>query len=138
MSQIIPECLTQISSNEYQCSKYGFIIKTDILPIRCNLCEKKELPSITQMATNFITDTAKHVKNGLKKVSVDEYARRMELCNSCPFLTENRRCSQCGCFMQLKAWRESSECPIGVWQSGVLSVELNKDNVIDVKDIQQS
>lgn len=48
--------------------------------------------------------------------SEDEIARRMSICEECPFLKRPmKQCSKCGCFMKLKTKLERSHCPIHKW-----------------------
>ena len=41
---------------------------------------------------------------------------RLDICKGCEELFKpTRTCKQCGCFMALKTWISSSECPLGKW-----------------------
>jgi hypothetical protein len=58
----------------------------------------------------------------LFKVSEVESSRRMDICKQCEFLKgfEWRnvvypKCSQCGCFMNLKTKLIGMKCPKGKW-----------------------
>lgn len=42
-------------------------------------------------------------------------AERMDICKTCPELGALNRCSQCGCFMNIKTRIYSSQCPLGKW-----------------------
>ena len=42
-SGLIPECMIQIADNTYKCQNFGFIVKTEILPIKCFLCNPQGL-----------------------------------------------------------------------------------------------
>ena len=51
------------------------------------------------------------------RVKSPEYARRLEICRTCPDLNGSNRCKHCGCFMAQKAKFEAFQCPIGKWAS---------------------
>ena len=55
--------------------------------------------SATQLATGGTTDPTE----------------RMEICKSCPFMGEDKRCGRCGCFLPAKTRVAKSTCPIGSW-----------------------
>lgn len=77
---------------------------------------KQKLPSTIEMARNFLGAAADHVKNGLQNVDPEEQKRRLEICNECPHIVEDKsRCGKCGCFLQTKTKWASSSCPIGKW-----------------------
>lgn len=40
---------------------------------------------------------------------------RMEICNSCPFKSDDGRCGKCGCVLAAKTRVKKSSCPIGRW-----------------------
>ena len=40
---------------------------------------------------------------------------RMDICNSCEFLENFKRCAKCGCIMPLKTKLANSKCPIDKW-----------------------
>ena len=80
-------------------------------------CDRKEdhLPSKLRQAKNLLTATVEHVAHGMKSVSDEEYARRLGICDECPELLKGRRCVKCGCFMEVKAKWETSNCSINKW-----------------------
>ena len=49
---------------------------------------------------------------------VDEQKRklRMDTCKGCEFLEHNTMCSMCNCFMPIKTWMLSGDCPLNKWQ----------------------
>ena len=55
--------------------------------------------SATDLATGGITDPK----------------ARLDICASCPFLGDDKRCGKCGCFTPAKARVKKSSCPIGRW-----------------------
>jgi hypothetical protein len=114
-----------LGDDKYKCSKHGFVITTTTLPIHCGLCgdegeprgapsEKPEFPSLGKQAVNFGVAAGKHLLNKGKRVSEDDYAKRLEICNRCEHHWEGR-CAKCGCFLGRKAWWESEDCPEGLW-----------------------
>ena len=49
------------------------------------------------------------------KADNDIIANRVNYCKNCPYITNNFRCTQCGCFMKLKTTLAHAKCPIGKW-----------------------
>ena len=52
---------------------------------------KKKMPSIFKMATNFAKDLGKYIKEGAPNVSHKQYTERLEACNTCPNLRKALR-----------------------------------------------
>ncbi len=55
----------------------------------------------------------------LKNVPDYVYETRMDLCKMCPYGKYNSvttQCTECGCFMPIKAKLESQQCPLGIWK----------------------
>jgi hypothetical protein len=80
--------------------------------------EGKEL-TVAQMSKNFASAMVEAAKTGFKKVTSDQHAQRMSICNSCQFWDGKARmgmgkCSKCGC-TGAKQWLASSSCPINLW-----------------------
>ena len=74
--------------------------------------EKKKMPSIFKMATNFAKDLCKYIKEGAPNVTNKQYVKRLETCNQCPHLDKERmRCGLCGCLMEHKAKWKTTTCP---------------------------
>jgi len=77
------------------------------------------LPSTLKMAGNLTKAVVKHAVDGFKKVDLEEYQRRLNICNECSLRVKNRCTHEsCGCFIDKKAWWASEECPLNQW-SGV-------------------
>lgn len=77
---------------------------------------KQKLPSTMEMARNFLGAATDHIKNGMKSVDENEQKRRLDICDTCPHIVEDKsRCGKCGCFLQTKTKWASSTCPIGKW-----------------------
>ena len=76
--------------------------------------DKPKLPPLTAMAWNLTKAMAEHAKNGFK-VSTEEQAEgRLDVCALCD-QRRDTRCAVCGCFVDIKATLDSSECPLGKW-----------------------
>tara|TARA_Y100001968_G_C18967866_1_gene530839 strand:+ start:365 stop:628 length:264 start_codon:yes stop_codon:yes gene_type:complete len=78
--------------------------------------EKKNKPGAVKRAANFAKAISKHAKDNFKDVSVDDYTKRLEICNGCDFQNKGI-CNHedCGCILARKAWWRSENCPIGKW-----------------------
>jgi Family of unknown function (DUF6171) len=79
---------------------------------------KPPIPSKLTMARNAITAAGQAAKSGFKKVSAEEKARRLAICQGCEFLVKGpkgERCSKCGCFVKWKTALEAWHCPINKW-----------------------
>jgi hypothetical protein len=76
-------------------------------------------PSATKMAANLwraAVDEAKAVVTQQPAITVQDQAKRMKLCEACDrYLTEQSRCSACGCYMKVKTKLRSAYCPLGKW-----------------------
>lgn len=83
--------------------------------------QPKELPSFKDMAKGFV-NSAKDVLTGAIHgegvlVTEEVYTTRLTLCNSCEFFRqEDKRCTQCGCFMEAKTRFKKTFCPVGKWK----------------------
>lgn len=67
-------------------------------------------------ATTFITESAKHVANGMTNVTDQVKEERMNICSGCDFFDKvNTKCNSCGCYLNLKAAWETSKCPLDKW-----------------------
>lgn len=90
---------------------------------KCNDEEpSKELPSFTDMAKSLL-GSAKDIFTGVAHgegvmVSEDVYLQRMSICNTCEFFRqEDKRCTQCGCFMEAKTRFKKTFCPVHKWEA---------------------
>jgi len=62
--------------------------------------------------------SAKYAGKGLPVLVNSEVAsERYSICEQCPHLTEEARCTECGCFMKKKVNLAASSCPIGKWET---------------------
>lgn len=78
--------------------------------------EQPSLPPTITMAKNVVAALAKHVAGGMKKVTLPQFKERIATCNTCPLRLKNR-CTHpdCGCFIDVKAWWATEDCPAGKW-----------------------
>ena len=78
-------------------------------------------PSKINMVRNLGKDiwkSAKYVGKGLPVLtSKDVVVERYSICEQCPNLTEEGRCTECGCHMIRKVNLAAASCPIGKWDS---------------------
>jgi hypothetical protein len=88
---------------------------------KCNDEEpSKELPSFTDMAKGLL-GSAKDIVTGAVQgegvmVTEEIYTERMSICDTCEFFRkEDKRCAQCGCFMEAKTRFKKTFCPVGKW-----------------------
>ena len=94
------------------------------------LGKEQKLPPISQMVRNVAVDHWKSLKAFLKGKHVivpQEVAQqRWDICRQCPHLMydetnpdtdrKDGRCTECGCFMNVKCHYATAECPIGKWK----------------------
>lgn len=86
-----------------------------LVPIEPKPTEIK-MPSLIQQAKNLAISAKDHIKNGMRQVSAEKKAERLNICSSCPFFkSDTMRCGHCGCFLETKTQWESSTCPIKKW-----------------------
>ena len=81
--------------------------------------DNSKYPSAFKMGRNLASDTWKSMKAFARgkevMTSADKAFERLEICKGCEFYTEEKRCTKCGCFMEVKTHFEASECPIKKW-----------------------
>tara|TARA_R110002012_G_scaffold236799_2_gene410522 strand:+ start:509 stop:847 length:339 start_codon:yes stop_codon:yes gene_type:complete len=76
--------------------------------------KKKKMPSLMKQAKNFATSMTKHVASGAQSTPPHVKRSRLEICNTCDKL-QGSRCSECGCFVEMKAGWASEACPLAKW-----------------------
>jgi hypothetical protein len=54
------------------------------------------------------------LKTGKVAASAEEVEKRISTCQGCEYL-KDERCSECGCFIALKAGLKSEKCPKEKW-----------------------
>jgi hypothetical protein len=91
---------------------------------------ERELPPTSQIVRNLAVDHWRSLKAFIKGKQVivpQEVAeQRWEICKQCPFLRydetnpdtnkKDGRCTECGCFMNVKVHYATAECPIEKWK----------------------
>lgn len=76
--------------------------------------EPKIKASLAKMASSFVETGLQAIKSG--KVDKDMRNSRYAKCLTCPsFISNTKRCAECGCFMEAKTWIAAAHCPIGQW-----------------------
>ena len=90
---------------------------------------EKKLPPASQIVRNLAVDHWRSLKAFIKGKQVivpQEIAeQRWEICKQCPYLKydetnpdtnkKDGRCTECGCFMNVKVHYATAKCPIGKW-----------------------
>jgi hypothetical protein len=77
------------------------------------LSVKNKIRNLFCSVKNIVSDAS----NG-KEVTVNDvnYNKRVNTCIECPYLSEDKNvCTQCGCFIKMKAKFKSSTCPKNYW-----------------------
>ena len=96
--------------------------------------KEQKLPPTSQMVRNIATDHWKSLKawiRGSQVITPQEIAeKRWEICKQCPKLLYDEtnpdtgkidgRCTECGCFMNVKVHYAVAECPIGEWPASCI------------------
>ena len=91
---------------------------------------EKKLPPASQMVRDLAVTHWKSLGAWLRGsqtiTSQEEAQRRWEICKQCPKLLydetnpdtnkKDGRCTECGCFMNVKVHYAVAECPIGEWE----------------------
>lgn len=85
------------------------------------MLEKEDLndfPSPFQMARNLLKqawDSTKGVvQTGQLLVKAEEANKRLSICEGCEFF-KDKRCTECGCFMEQKVHLQAASCPKSKW-----------------------
>ena len=83
-----------------------------------------EEPTLAQKVKGLFVDLKKLASRmmGPGDAFVDEDTRNLRLyeCMKCPFRdpkSKSLKCIKCGCYMEVKTWISSSECPEGIWKA---------------------
>jgi hypothetical protein len=74
-----------------------------------------ELPPLATQAANLFQSVVAFVGDGCGIVDDATYRRRLEICSTCDRRT-GKRCTACGCWINVKARGRAFRCPIGRWQ----------------------
>jgi hypothetical protein len=69
-----------------------------------------------EMAENFGAEAMKFGAAGFPLLSKDQRDKRHAVCKACDeYRSTLGQCKKCGCFMALKTWIGTSECPLKKW-----------------------
>jgi hypothetical protein len=72
------------------------------------------------------------LRGGKVAVSADETEKRLSICQQCEFFrTSDGTCSQCGCFIRLKAKLATEACPLEKWEAQEPITEPEEPVVLD-------
>ena len=96
----------------------------------CNK-DKKKHQKLKIFKKSYITSFVKfmwsNILSGFKQVTHEQYHDRLAMCRGCFFFDpEKKRCTDCGCFVKVKAKFKTEDCPQNFW------VKLNKNNKVKV------
>ena len=73
---------------------------------------------------DLYNSTIKYIEDGAIDVSEDIFNNRISICSSCHLYDVNRKkCTKCGCFLDIKARWATESCPLGKWE------ELSKEEI---------
>ena len=80
--------------------------------------ENKSMPVFKwRYIRNFFKFIYTSFRKKFERVSFSKYQERLEVCEVCPFLHfKERRCTDCGCWVDNKAKWTYEECPQGYWK----------------------
>ena len=87
------------------------------------MVEKEDIskyPSTFQLARNLFTQAWKTTKEAISTgqllVDAETAQKRYSTCEGCPFFNlKDKRCTECGCFMEQKVHLQAAECPKDKW-----------------------
>lgn len=93
-------------------------IRHTLSPQESDKCKTCSFPSLSDQIKNVSLSLFNVMTQALKTGSVVAHEqvveKRIELCNGCEFL-DNNRCSACGCYIALKSGLAAEKCPKGKW-----------------------
>jgi recombinational DNA repair protein RecR len=82
-------------------------------------CSKREMPGVGKQVREVILSVANVLsfaaRTGKVTAERDTVEKRLNLCRDCRHMTDNNRCTLCGCFLHLKTGLQSASCPIKKW-----------------------
>jgi hypothetical protein len=71
--------------------------------------------SLFNLTETLINTVRVYKQQGAVIAETTKQATRIDLCVSCPNLTDNGVCKMCGCIMNLKVRLEAAKCPANKW-----------------------
>jgi hypothetical protein len=104
-----------------------------------------EYPSLSKQAKNltqFASSIAQNAMNsGTLFVPQDVKQERLNICYDCEhYDPDQKRCKQCGCFLEHKTKFATGSCPINKWEKfeDATTSEIVQNNVNNMQQIDQS
>ena len=70
------------------------------------------MPGLLAQAASFVKAAAGHVAAGMPTVGAEVEAARLAICSTCDHFRGDRRCTLCGCRMDIKAGWADMACPL--------------------------
>lgn len=78
-----------------------------------------QLPSVKNQAASLahgILNEGMAILKNTPSLDDQEITQRLSICHECEhFIPKSKRCSKCGCYLNLKTKLRSQHCPIGKW-----------------------
>lgn len=76
----------------------------------------KKIKMAKNLGKSVVNNTLNVIKGNRLTLPKEESNIRFEICKGCEyFLPEEKRCSDCGCFLVLKTRLRAEKCPQGKW-----------------------
>lgn len=82
----------------------------------------KNWANLLQQGGGQVVSLAKEVggfvAKGMPVLSEEQAQQRLSICGECEFfISAEKRCGKCGCYMEVKAKMATTKCPIGKWSA---------------------
>jgi hypothetical protein len=75
---------------------------------------QQAFPPLSTQAWSLARSVAAFVADGFRTVDAGQYRERLGVCGACDRLS-GHRCTECGCWVALKARGRTFTCPLGRW-----------------------
>jgi hypothetical protein len=73
-------------------------------------------PSLLDKTVNFAKAVAQQDVAGFPSVPEKVFLARLAVCETCDRREpSNETCKECGCYLRVKAWWATQDCPLGRW-----------------------
>lgn len=76
--------------------------------------DKPSVLSLKDLSLNAGLALSKYVIAGMPNLTRESREKRLATCENCGLLVDSR-CSKCGCFVKIKSWMQTENCPEGKW-----------------------
>lgn len=73
-----------------------------------------EMPSPARQVWSAVKAAGQFLADGLALTTEEQYQARLTICENCDRL-HSGRCSECGCFVNVKARGRTFQCPLNKW-----------------------